>query len=52
MPELLPKEEVEVTTGRCSPTLKRASVLSVVIMTGLRGVEHCYRWQQLWQSLY
>ena len=35
MPELFPNEEVEVTTGRCSPTLKRASVLSVVMITGV-----------------
>ena len=35
VPELFPKDDVDVTTGRCSPTLKRASVLSVVIITGV-----------------
>ena len=35
MPELFPNDEVEVTTGRCSPTDSVASVLSVVIITGV-----------------
>ena len=35
MPELLPKDDVDVTTGRCSPTDSVASVLSVVMITGV-----------------